>query len=231
MIKVHGKPVYIANTLLKNLINKLEIINDKELHYPTSNEEIKERDILIGKYLEENYPSSQEYSFYIIKEQAQNELDDLLYSCKECFNRIEYSCGDENITISNYCTFMESRTVNFKLSDIESVHGSLECFEINLINSRIVIYNGYIAEYNGTPLKDYKSKIISIPIVAALCLAIYFISEKDKLAAFFCNMIFFTAILNALEIVFTDKEHTDSRIVMLWFIAGWMTAIGYFFLA
>ena len=92
-------------------------------------------------------------------------------------------------------------------------------------NTRIVIYNGYIAEYNGTPLKNYKSKLISIPIAATLCLVVYFISDKNKLAVMFCNMIFFTTILNALEIVFTDKGYSDGQIVILGFVACWMTVI------
>ena len=224
MIKVHGKPVYVETALFKDVLNELSDIKGNRLTYPISKEEGKKRDILIGKYLEENYPSKK-YFFFMDKNQAQNEIEDLLYSCKECFKRIKYSCDDETVTISNYYVFMESITIDFKLSDIESVRGSLECFEINLINTRIVIYNGYIAEYNGTPLKNYKSKLISIPIAATLCLVVYFISDKNKLAVMFCNMIFFTTILNALEIVFTDKGYSDGQIVILGFVACWMTVI------
>ena len=57
MIKVHGKPVYVETALFKDVLNELRDIKGNRLTYPISKEEGKKRDILIGKYLEENYPS------------------------------------------------------------------------------------------------------------------------------------------------------------------------------
>lgn len=65
MIKVHGKPVYVETALFKDVLNELRDIKGNRLTYPISKEEGKKRDILIGKYLEENYPSKSTFSSWI----------------------------------------------------------------------------------------------------------------------------------------------------------------------